>query len=92
MRNGNNERAKNQTNVRTGSYPTYEEWKPWYRWLSEGEKAKVLILPMRNGNSSNVTKNFFIIPSSCSYPTYEEWKPTWQLVHEILNELFLSYL
>ena len=34
------------------SYPTYEEWKRSI-WIKLGSKRQVLILPMRNGNSSN---------------------------------------
>ena len=35
-----------------GSYPTYEEWKLSYCWTCIWWNKIVLILPMRNGNSS----------------------------------------
>jgi len=54
------------------SYPTYEEWKQKGRLLSLYQIV-VLILPMRNGNSTvAILIRLFI---KCSYPTYEEWKP-----------------
>jgi len=49
MRNGNFLGQKVNSLTMTGSYPTYEEWKPYI--LPFGYNAPpVLILPMRNGN------------------------------------------
>jgi len=53
------------------SYPTYEEWKPT-NIEKPVEIITVLILPMRNGNTSTFSFSFSSIISS--YPTYEEWK------------------
>jgi len=36
------------------SYPTYEEWKLGYITQNEYDEAKVLILPMRNGNNQHL--------------------------------------
>ena len=53
------------------SYPTYEEWKQYF---AHNLKifSFVLILPMRNGNKSEMITQS--LPPQCSYPTYEEWK------------------
>jgi len=51
----------------------------------------VLILPMRNGNSTNLTKASWTIERS--YPTYEEWKLVTITCYNIVDGWeFLSYL
>ena len=57
------------------SYPTYEEWKLISTLGFSESTSKVLILPMRNGNSFVYSTSYSF--DFCSYPTYEEWKHTY---------------
>jgi len=54
------------------SYRTYEEWKLWMRMVTTLRQYRVLTVPMRNGNSTEVQKGLAVDESS--YRTYEEWK------------------
>ena len=73
MRNGNDQSPPNlKYSYISGSYPTYEEWKPILIRLFIKFTMAVLILPMRNGNS--VSSAYSNTEVYSSYPTYEEWK------------------
>ena len=58
--------------------------------LIQQSLKNVLILPMRNGNSTSFSfsSRYFI----CSYPTYEEWKPKYSVNNRFPLKMFLSYL
>jgi len=58
-----------------------------FRLLFQNQDSRVLILPMRNGNTL-LSKLGGIHPSG-SYPTYEEWKPTY--VPGVEEEVASSY-
>ena len=51
MRNGNKVNKESAIHIKTGSYPTYEEWKR-NLGISSNTTLFVLILPMRNGNKN----------------------------------------
>ncbi len=72
-----------------GSYPTYEEWKLLFP-SSSYSSSSVLILPMRNGNPTDLPLNQ--VSSGSSYPTYEEWKQYGKSNIHLNIQLFLSYL
>ena len=62
MRNGNSMKLKRSGILNSGSYPTYEEWKPNFIFTNFNT-SKVLILPMRNGNPpySQYFKHIYIV-------------------------------
>jgi len=72
MRNGNDIFCSMVLSAPGSSYPTYEEWKH-ERTVWACVQYRVLILPMRNGNTGEPVPTH--IPGFGSYPTYEEWKP-----------------
>ena len=57
MRNGNSHLSAYWHWQTSRSYPTYEEWKPWFGKCSRSGGFCVLILPMRNGNFSNFPRS-----------------------------------
>ena len=71
MRNGNQAVYSIMFSERSGSYRTYEEWKP--NFVNEAVSSfTVLTVPMRNGNSKAGEQLFNV--KDGSYRTYEEWK------------------
>ena len=74
-----------------GSYPTYEEWKPYFGQETENAMANAFLSYLW-GMETFAFLQVSVLFLRSSYPTYEEWKPynrnriAWKCTR------FLSYL
>ena len=63
-----------QKELRTSSYPTYEEWKPFIEKLRTSRTPPHSSYPTYEEWKQTIDQ-FRTAAKNSSYPTYEEWKP-----------------